>query len=131
MLPRSRRQFDKLHARFHRIKRRLGQAVHPGRYPVHRRRRKGPGRRYHRPPRPCTAYARPRRENRLDLPTQHRREYGLPQYAQPLAADLKTHLQDRSRPVATRRAATGRRRTHRSVRLRRLAEGQQDMLLPA
>ena len=61
---------------------------------------------------------------------QHRRQHRLPQHAREVAAALQARLQDRSRPIAARRAARQGLHPRRPFRLRLLAERQQGLLPP-
>ena len=86
---------------------------------------KSPGRRDDRPPLAGPAVPRARREDAAHVAAQRRRQHGLLQHARARAPGVQEDLQDERRDVDHGPRAARRRRLHRPLGLRAVADGPQ------
>ena len=91
----------------------------------HRRRHQVAGRRHDRPPPAREAVRRPRRAHGAHLAAQRRRQHGLLQHARARAAGVQEDLEDQRGHLDHGPRAAGRRRLHRPVGLRAVADRPQ------
>ena len=90
-----------------------------------RRRHQVAGRRDDRAPHARAPVRRPRREDAAHLAAERRRQHGLLQHARARAPGVQEDLQDQRRHLDHGRQAAGRRRLHRPVGLRAVADRPQ------
>ena len=122
---RRRLRVRELHPRLHRARGLLAEALQEGRPADHRRRHQVAGRRDDRAPDARAAVRRARRAHAAHQPAERRRQHGLLQHARARAAGVQEDLQDQRRHVDPRPRAARRRRLHRPVGLRAVADGPQ------
>ena len=114
-----------LHARLHRARAVLAEALRGGRPADHRRRHQVAGRRDDHAPRPDDALPRARRPPRQDDAAERRRQLRLPQHARARAARVEEDLEDERGHVDARLRHRRRERPRRPVRLRAVADRPQ------
>ena len=122
---RGRLRLRELHPGVHRQGELLGRALPQGRAADRRRRHQVAGRRDHRPPPARAPVRRPRREDDAHLAAQRRRQHGLLQHARARAAGVQEDLEDQRRHLDHGPRAARRRRLHRPLGLRAVADRPQ------
>ncbi len=123
--PRGRRRLRELHPGVHRPRALLEQPLQEGGAADRRRRHQVAGRRHDRAPHAGAPVPRPRREDAAHLAAQRRRQHGLLQHARARAAGVQEDLQDQRGDVDHGPHAARRRRLHRPVGLRAVADRPQ------
>ena len=123
--PRGRLRLRELHPGVHRPRGLLEQPLQEGRPADRRRRHQVPGRRDDRAPLARPPVRRPRREAHAHLPAQRGRQHGLLQHARARAAGVQEDLQDQRGDVDHGARAPRRRRLHRPLGLRAVADRPQ------
>ncbi len=128
---RGRLRLRQLHPGLHRRRELLGRALPQGRPADRRRRHQVPGRRDDRAPLARPPVPGPRRAPGAHLAAERRRQHGLLQHARARAPGVQEDLQDAGRDLADGREAAGRRRLHRPLGLRAVADRPQVGAHPA
>ena len=123
--PRGRLRLRELHPGVHRPRGLLEQPLQEGRPADRRRRHQVPGRRDDRAPHARPPVPRARREDAAHVAAQRRRQHGLLQHARARAPGVQEDLQDERRHVDHGPRAARRRRLHRPVGLRAVADRPQ------
>ena len=122
---RGRLRLRELHPGVHRPRGLLEQALQEGRPADRRRRHQVPGRRDDRAPHARPPVPRPRREDAAHVAAQRRRQHGLLQHARARAPGVQEDLQDQRGHLDHGPRAARRRRLHRPVGLRAVADRPQ------
>ena len=122
---RGRLRLRQLHPGVHRPRELLEQPLQEGRPADRRRRHQVPGRRDDRAPHARPPVRRPRREDAAHLAAQRRRQHGLLQHARARAPGVQEDLQDQRRHLDHGPRAARRRRLHRALGLRAVADRPQ------
>ncbi|CAA9463602.1 MAG: Inositol-1-phosphate synthase, partial [uncultured Solirubrobacteraceae bacterium] len=123
--PGGRLRLRQLHPGVHRPRAVLERPLREGRPADHRRRHQVAGRRDHRPPHARPPVRRSRRQDAAHVAAQRRRQHGLLQHARARAPRVQEDLQDQRGHVDHGPHAARRRRLHRAVGLRPVADRPQ------